>query len=263
MSDNARNFRLVEVLGLDTETLLKIREIRNQTQVRKWMYTDHEIGANEHLNWISSLRQDAKQVVFAVLNQEGVPVGVVSLNAIDRLHMKADWAYYLSECERGGLGSAIEYTFVDFAFNIFGLSKLNCEVIEGNDAVVKLHKKFLFQEEGFRRCNILKNGIRIGVHFLGLTKEDWLEGKADVYDRYKRVFQKFPVSVQWEPTETRSKHPIELIEDARARNNLNWMSILRLAIEKSPSTASPIVAEIRRIDREIAGLTDKLIDEDS
>lgn len=75
------------------------------------------------------------------------------------------------------------------------MDKLNCEVIEGNDAVVKLHKKFLFQEEGFRRSNILKNSARIGVHFLGLTKEDWQAGKAEIQEKYKGVFGKFSVSV--------------------------------------------------------------------
>ena len=58
---------------------------------------------------------------------------------------------------------------------------------------------FLFKEEGFRRSNILKNDIRLGVHFLGLTKEDWLSGKADLLKKYRGVFDKFSVSVQWQP----------------------------------------------------------------
>jgi len=168
------------------------------------------------------------------------------------------------EAARGGLGSALEYSFIDFIFNTLGMEKLNCEVIEGNDAVVKLHKKFLFQEEGFRRSSILKNGVRMGIHFLGLTKEDWLAGRGEIQERYKGVFEKFSVSIKWQPNEeTAAPHPIDQIEAARARNNLNWMSILRLALEKSPETAKPIVAEIKRIDREISTLTDKLIEENA
>jgi RimJ/RimL family protein N-acetyltransferase len=48
---------------------------------------------------------------------------------------------------RGGLGAAIEASFIDFAFDTLGIEKLNCEVIEGNDTVVKLHKRFLFCDE--------------------------------------------------------------------------------------------------------------------
>ena len=60
------------------------------------------------------------------------------------------------------------------ALIVVDVQKLNCEVIEGNNPVVKLHKKFLFKDEGFRRSNIIKGEKRIGVHFLGLTKEDWI-----------------------------------------------------------------------------------------
>jgi len=260
---NQKAIELVLLTSLDTESQLRVREIRNEENVRKWMYTDHAIGANEHLGWINRLKHDDRQIVFVVLDEERSPLGVVSVNAIDRLHKKTDWAYYLTETARGGLGSALEYSFINFIFDTLGMDKLNCEVIEGNDAVVKLHKKFLFQEEGFRRSNILKNDARIGVHFLGLTKEDWLAGKAEIQEKYKGVFEKFSVSVQWQPSEETASQPIDQIEAARARNNLNWMSILRLALEKSPETAKPIVAEIKRIDREISALTDKLTEENA
>jgi len=261
---NPKPITLVLLTALDTESQMKVREIRNEDNVRKWMYTDHVIGANEHLGWINRLKHDDRQSVFVVLDDQHTPLGIVSVNAIDRLHKKTDWAYYLTETARGGLGSALEYSFINFIFDILGMEKLNCEVLKGNDAVVKLHKKFLFQEEGFRCSNILKNGLRIGVHFLGLTKENWLAGKEQIQEKYNDVFQKFRVSIQWQLDEEKGEpHPIDQIEAARAKNNLNWMSILRLALEKSPETAKPIVAEIKRIDREISTLTDKLTEENA
>lgn len=104
---NPRAIELVLLTSLDTESQLKVREIRNEENVRKWMYTDHVIDANEHLGWINRLKQDDRQIVFVVLSEEQ-PLGVVSVNAIDRLHKKADWAYYLTETARGGLGSALD-----------------------------------------------------------------------------------------------------------------------------------------------------------
>jgi UDP-4-amino-4,6-dideoxy-N-acetyl-beta-L-altrosamine N-acetyltransferase len=252
-------FRLVPLVNLDTESQMKVRDIRNEEGVRKWMYTDHPIGANEHLSWINRLKTDERQIVFVILDQDNDPRGVVSVNAIDHFHRKADWAYYLTQNARGGLGSAVEFSFINFVFESLGIDKLNCEVIAGNDSVVKLHKKFLFEEEGVRRANIIKNGERIGVHFLGLTREEWEDGKNKVYERYSNIFDKFHISVQWETQESdREASPIDEIEAARARNNLNWMSILRLALEKSPDTAKPIITDIKKIDREISALTDKL-----
>jgi UDP-4-amino-4,6-dideoxy-N-acetyl-beta-L-altrosamine N-acetyltransferase len=239
---------------------MKVRDIRNEEGVRRWMYTDHTIGANEHLKWINRLKNDDRQIVFVILDKENNPLGVVSVNAVDHDHKKADWAYYLTQNARGGLGSAVEFSFINFIFDSLGIQKLNCEVIAENDAVVKLHKKFLFQDEGFRRSNIIKDGRRIGVHFLGLTQEEWNSGKDQVYKRYSSILDKFPISILWGESESNKEiRPIDEIEAARAKNNLNWMSILRLALEKSPATAKPIIADIKKIDSEISALTEKLI----
>ncbi len=254
----SRNIKLVQIIETSTELQLKVRDIRNEEGVRKWMYTDHNIELNEHFGWINHLKTDKKQIVFVILDEESEPLGVVSVNAIDQLHKKADWAYYLTKNARGGLGSAIEYAFIDFVFNRLNLQKLNCEVIDGNGSVVKLHKKFLFEDEGFRGSNIIKQGKRIGVHFLGLTKENWISGRNDVFEKYQKVLNKFNISINWNEVE-KEKHPLDEIESARARNNLNWMNVLRLVLELSPEHGRALVTDIRNIDKEISKLTDKLI----
>lgn len=259
-SARSREIELVPLTSVSTEVQLEVREIRNEEGVRKWMYTDHVIELNEHLRWINRLKTDERQIIFAIIDKERNLLGVVSINAIDHLHKKANWAYYLTQNARGGLGSAIEYSFINFVFDSLGIQKLNCEVIQGNEAVVKLHKKFLFQDEGFRRSNVIKEGKRFGVHFLGLTKEDWICGKGQVFDKYNKVFDKFSISIKWNEIDPKGeKHPLDEIESARARNNLNWMNILRLVLELSPEHGKALVTNIRDVDKEISELTDKLI----
>ena len=187
---------LREINKCTYEQKLSVRDIRNQDSVRRSMYTDHEIGLDEHLKWVTRLKDDKKQIVFVVLVEEVVS-GVVSVNAIDRSHKKSDWAFYLSEKVRGGLGAALEFSLLDFVFNTLLLEKLNCEVIETNEAVVKMHKKFCFVEEGFRRENIEKEGGRVGVFFLGITKSDWLEGKSSVREKYQPVLNKFNITIEY------------------------------------------------------------------
>jgi UDP-4-amino-4,6-dideoxy-N-acetyl-beta-L-altrosamine N-acetyltransferase len=162
------------------------------------MYTEHEILLNEHLAWVELLQSDNRQIVFVVLVDDLVS-GVVSVNAIDRLNLKSDWAFYLDANVRGGLGAALEFGLINFVFQRVGLEKLNCEVIETNEAVVKLHKKFGFVEEGFRRENIIKNENRMGVFFLGLTKSDWEREKETVKNRYEKVINKFDLEIEYEP----------------------------------------------------------------
>ena len=188
---------LREINQCTSEQKVAVRDIRNQDSVRRSMYTDHEIGLDEHLKWVDRLKDDKNQIVFVVLVEEVVS-GVVSVNAIDRSHKKSDWAFYLSEKVRGGLGAALEFSLLDFVFNVLLLEKLNCEVIETNEAVVKMHKKFCFVEEGFRRENIEKEEGRIGVFFLGITKQNWLEGRSSVREKYQPVLKKFNIKIEYE-----------------------------------------------------------------
>ncbi len=249
------------ITKVDTEIQMQVREIRNENDVRKWMYTDHVIGVTEHLEWINHLKKDNKQMVFVVMGSENSPLGVVSLDKIDTIHKKSNWAYYLANSARGtGLGSALEYSLINFVFDSLNLEKLNCEVIEGNNGVIKLHKKFMFKEEGFRRADIIKENIRIGTYVLGLTKNDWQMEHEAIFEKYQHVLDKFLINIHWQDDLHYAKpKPIDEIEFARAKNNLNWMSILKLAIEKSPTVAKPIIAEIQKMDKKITTLTNELI----
>ncbi|WP_426235872.1 UDP-4-amino-4,6-dideoxy-N-acetyl-beta-L-altrosamine N-acetyltransferase [Pseudomonas sp. TWP3-2] len=164
-----------------------VRTLRNQEDVRKYMYTSHEISEQEHANWLSSLKGNARQQVFVVLKDD-LGVGVVALNAINAQHKSADWAFYLDVNLQGkGLGSVIEFWMLDYAFDVVGLEKLNCEVLASNSAVVKMHQKFGFEVEGVRRQNVVKDGVRIDVVLLGITKSEWLEKRPALVRAIERI----------------------------------------------------------------------------
>lgn len=137
------------------------------------MFTQHEISIVEHLSYIKRLQHDDRQKVYVVLRDGKSVSGCVGLSNIDFFHKKVDWAFYLAEDARGGVGSALEFFVLDTVFTEMEMEKLNCEVLETNPSVVAMHKKFGFSEEGFRRSNIVRDGKRIGVHLLGITREEW------------------------------------------------------------------------------------------
>lgn len=173
-----------------------LRGLRNHPAIRGAMYSDHIISREEHASWMVGLAGDPRRRVFVVLTQDGETMGLVSVTAIDPIHKRADWAFYLAPEARGGLGAALEYHLLEYVFGELGLEKLNCEVLETNPAVVRMHGKFLFQEEGFRRSNVSKDGVRIGVHFLGLTREDWMAGRAAVRERILAVLDRFEIVLE-------------------------------------------------------------------
>jgi UDP-4-amino-4,6-dideoxy-N-acetyl-beta-L-altrosamine N-acetyltransferase len=251
-----QSLKLVPIHQLETETQLAIREIRNDPEVRKVVYTDHIIGVNEHLQWIARLKADRTKIVFGIMDEaHGRAIRVSSFTALDVKNKRSDWGFYLAPKERGrGIGTAVERRFLEFAFETLGLEKLNGTVLEGNDATVRFYKRFGFEEEGFRRSEIEKNGTRIGVHLLGLRKQDWDRCKSEIDNAYREIFERFAIEIRWAP-EDESLSAIDQIEAARAKNNVNWMNILRIAVEKSPANAKQIIAEIKELDQQISALT--------
>ncbi|EJM96958.1 pseudaminic acid biosynthesis N-acetyl transferase [Pseudomonas sp. GM74] len=165
--------QVIPILEASGDIQARVRALRNQPDVRKFMYTDHEISEAEYGAWLDSLKGSSRQSVFVVMH-DAKACGVVSLNAINALHRTADWAFYLdSELQGQGLGSRLEYWLLDYAFNVAGLEKLNCEVLQSNPAVIRMHRKFGFSIEGVRRQNVVKDGVRIDVVLLGITRQEW------------------------------------------------------------------------------------------
>jgi UDP-4-amino-4,6-dideoxy-N-acetyl-beta-L-altrosamine N-acetyltransferase len=164
---------LIPILELSPAEQLRILAIRNQPEVRRNMYTSHEISEAEHQAWLQKLARDDSTRFFAVSYNQEI-VGGVSLNAISAANARADWAYYLDASLQGkGLGSALEYVFLNRVFGEFGLLKLNCEVLSFNEKVISLHQKFGFQIEGVRRQQLRRGTEAFDVHLLGITRDEW------------------------------------------------------------------------------------------
>lgn len=173
----------------------RILAIRNEPEVRRNMYTDHEIGLAEHQDWMARTMGRNDVEMFAIV-LEGQIVGAVGLTSLVAAQRRSDWVFYLSSSISGetfgatndglfalALLSALEFKFLSWAFGEKGLHKLNGEVLRFNEAVIAFHKKFGFQEEGVRRDHIFRNGEWIDAVLLGMTESEWSARSAILRDR--------------------------------------------------------------------------------
>jgi UDP-4-amino-4,6-dideoxy-N-acetyl-beta-L-altrosamine N-acetyltransferase len=173
------------LIDQDASVINKVREIRNRDSIRKNMYSDHLITEEEHDAWVGRLRASCNDKVM-VIKLEGRLVGLVALRNIRHADGVSDWAFYLDDDMQGkGLGSIVEYKLLQMAFFEMNLFKLNCEVLETNASVVRLHKKFGFVVEGFRRAHVLKDGKHIGVHLLGILASEWVDSR----EKFSNLFE--------------------------------------------------------------------------
>lgn len=171
----------------DSEVEL-MRQWRNAPAVRQNMYTTHEISTREHTEWWEKTRIRSDCLYF-IYQFDGEPEGIVSFTQIDRKSDTAFWAFYAAPGARKGTGGRMEYLALQYAFTVLGLRKLNCEVLSFNAAVVKLHHKFGFEEEGrFRKHYKLHEGWA-DVHRLALFAEDWDKKANDMFQKLSSLIR--------------------------------------------------------------------------
>ncbi|WP_331376783.1 UDP-4-amino-4,6-dideoxy-N-acetyl-beta-L-altrosamine N-acetyltransferase [Sinorhizobium chiapasense] len=156
-----------------------MRMWRNIPAVREKMYTWHEISEEEHQRWWARTRSADNHRYF-IYEHRRVPLGVVSFNNIDQENRNASWAFYASPDAERGTGSRMEFLALDYAFFDLNLHKLFCEVLDFNAAVIKLHKKFGFVEEGIFRQQYLRDGKYYNIHRLGMLANEWASKRNDM-----------------------------------------------------------------------------------
>jgi UDP-4-amino-4,6-dideoxy-N-acetyl-beta-L-altrosamine N-acetyltransferase len=157
---------------------------RNSPDVRTFMYTDHVITPQEHERWFAGALVNPQRRYW-IIEADGEGVGMANLYDIDTSNRRCVWAYYIADpAVRGrGIGAMTEYLVLEQVFGPLGLSRLWCEVLETNPAVIKLHKRFGFVEEARYRQHVIKAGQPIDVIGLGLLAEEWAAARPAMAKR--------------------------------------------------------------------------------
>ncbi|MDH5573371.1 MAG: UDP-4-amino-4,6-dideoxy-N-acetyl-beta-L-altrosamine N-acetyltransferase [Gammaproteobacteria bacterium] len=159
---------------IQREDLEIILQWRNHPNVRKAMFTDHEITLEEHLAWWNRVKDDNTKLNL-ILEYEDKPVGV--LNFYDMKDGECVWGFYLdnwTERNRQSLfkiWDAMEREALDYAFNISGCKRLLGETFEFNSAVLQMHYRYGFKKhDEYMR---MKDGIMQNVIITELKSEDF------------------------------------------------------------------------------------------
>lgn len=119
---------------------------RNHIDIRRYMYTQHEISLEEHTNWFNKVSKDSNYnlLIFEIYNE---PLGFVNIHQIAQGGI-ADWGFYTSPIAPKGTGSKLGEQALDYAFNTLKLHKICGQALDFNLASRKFHKRLGFKEEG-------------------------------------------------------------------------------------------------------------------
>lgn len=180
--------RFENLLNVDPSLQMKIREWRNDDDIREKMFNDHLISEDEHRNWLNFLSETKKQGFFVAFDEKNEPLGVLNYTDYSAKEKTTDWGIYLAPqaISRGGIGTLLEYHFLNYLFDELGVEKVNAEVLEFNAPMLKLQEKMGFVIEGRRRKNLIRRGTRIDVILLGMLKEEWTRKRFEIAEKLEK-----------------------------------------------------------------------------
>ena len=158
-----------------------MREWRNQPANREVSINQHEITEDEHRAWWSRTQDDPTRRVL-VFEHDGRALGVVNFFDLDleSTPRTGSWGFFLDHATVTAEGTtmlvwmqvmkqATAYAFDDQDAGL-ELDVLTGEVLEGNEAVRAMNRRFRFTEGEPEIREV--DGRRITVHPISLRRED-------------------------------------------------------------------------------------------
>ena len=181
-----KNIYFENIIKCSEEDIRNIRNIRNELNIRKNMTNNKLISNNEHIEWYQSLKNSKPNFFYAIRYHNDL-IGGVGVKSFDEKSRFAEWSFYVSEKKKfTGLGAALEFKAINFIFELFRLKILYCYVLKHNPEVIKLHKRFGFNEITFQEYtkNIKLVKKSLDASFFYLNKKKWNEINTSIYNKY-------------------------------------------------------------------------------
>lgn len=144
---------------------------RNHPDVRRYMYTHHEISMDEHRRWFERASQDSRRYLL-IFEIDSQPLGFVNIHQTGAGAV-ADWGFYVAPNAPKGTGRLLGQTTLDFSFNRAGLHKLCGQALGFNQRSIRFHQTLGFQQEGTLRQQHFDGQHYHDVVCFGLLASEW------------------------------------------------------------------------------------------
>lgn len=144
---------------------------RNHPEIRRHMYTQHEIALSEHRDWFerSSLDPRKHLLIFEV---DEVAQGFVNINELAFAGV-ADWGFYISPDAVKGTGRQLGVTALNYAFSALKLRKICGQALATNERSIKFHRSLGFFQEGELREHYWDGESFHSIICMGLLITEW------------------------------------------------------------------------------------------
>lgn len=149
-----------------------VRRWRNHPEVRRYMYTQHEIGEAEHRLWYQDSKRDSSRHLLLAEDAEG-PIGFINIQLRDVAAHRAEWGFYLSPEAPRGSGQALGLAGMTYAFDELKIHKLCGEALSENKQSLGFHERLGFVLEARLRDHHFDGQTYHDVVGFGMLRREW------------------------------------------------------------------------------------------
>lgn len=166
-----RESNLSGVRPMAESDLEQVLSWRNHPEVRRYMYTQHEISLEEHARWFARASQNPERHLL-VFEMDTIPLGFINIHQIGNGGI-ADWGFYTAPDAPKGTGRALGEATLRYAFETVGLHKLCGQALAFNERSSNFHLALGFQSEGVLRQQHFDGQRYHDVVCFGLLASEW------------------------------------------------------------------------------------------
>ena len=157
----------------------------NDSNNNKYLHYDLPLEYDKTLNWFIN-NKNRKDRFDAVIEVEGIPVGLIGLLSIDKKNSKAEYYITLGEPKYKGKGIAklASKILLDYAFKKLEINKVYLFTEIENIKAQKLFEKIGFKKEGLLKEDIKNGNDLVDRYVYGICKDDYYSKEQTVIDHF-------------------------------------------------------------------------------
>jgi UDP-4-amino-4,6-dideoxy-N-acetyl-beta-L-altrosamine N-acetyltransferase len=164
--DNTRD----DIRKMSEGDLPLVRQWRNHPDVRRYMYTQHEISVEEHQQWYAEKSVDPSRHLL-IFEVESVPMGFVHFHRLNGGGI-ADWGFYIAPDSPRGTGTALGEAALAYAFGR-NFHKVCGQALAYNERSIRFHLRLDFKQEGVLRDQHFDGENYHSILNFGLLAVEW------------------------------------------------------------------------------------------
>lgn len=144
---------------------------RNHPEVRRYMYTQHEIPMHEHVRWFERASTDPERHLL-IFERDATPTGFINFQVIASGGI-ANWGFYAAPDAPKGTGRLLGQAALEYAFTDAKLHKICGQALAFNERSIRFHQSLGFSKEGNLRHQHYDGQNYHDVVCFGLLASEW------------------------------------------------------------------------------------------